>query len=181
MNRTRKYEAAAIGVAVILAIIAMVAFTPNLHTQTPVSTAPPASGGTNTGGGSTSGTGTGAGNGTATTCNVTGDDHAWDNETDGNWNGTHGWDDANPTNGTGDHGSEACNATAGDHDGMGDQASDGHHGHGEDDLVVGAMQDALSLVPALSVGLAAAWNALVSVTGTFVHGLVGLVSSGTAS
>ena len=165
----------------ILAIIAMVAFTPNLHTQTPVSNVPPASGGTNTGNGSTSGTGTSTGNGTASNCTVTGDDHEWadGNETDGN--ATHAWDGATPANGTEDHDWGECNATAGDHDWMGDRMSDGHHGHGEDNLVGAAIEDALSLVPLLSVGLSAAWNGFASATGTLVHAFVGLVSSGSAS
>ncbi len=167
----------------ILAIIAMVAFTPTLHTQTPVSTVPPASGGTNTGNGSTSGTGTSAGNGTASNCNVTGDDHEWDdqNESSGNGNGTHAWDGATPANGTEDHDWGECNATAGDHDGMGDRMSDGHHGHGEDDVLGAALEDAQSLVPLLSIGVSVTWNAFASVTGTLAYAFAGALSSGPAT
>ena len=180
MNRTQKYTAAGIAAVVILAIIAMVALTPNLHTQTPVSTAPPTSGGTGNGGNGTSGATGGAGNSTAPTCNVTGDDHEWDghNETDGNWSGNRTWDDGNRTNETEDHDWGACNATAGDHDGNGDQASDGHHGHGEDDLVGMAIQGALALAPVLTGGFTAVSSAAALLSGFLVRPFAGPVLSG---
>lgn len=49
MNRTRKIVAAGVATAVALVLIAMVLVSPTLHTQTPVSTTPPANGGTGTG------------------------------------------------------------------------------------------------------------------------------------
>lgn len=182
MNRTRKIVAAGIGTAVILAVVVIMLLTPPLHTQTPVSTGPPSNGGPGNGGngGSGAGAGSGAGNNTASNCTASGDDHEWDDHDDGNVSETvyHPLDDGNWTNETGDHDWGECNATGVDHDSQGDQASDGHHGAGEDQGL-GEMltEDALAFAPIVSTALSAASTGLASLGGFLAEPIAGNVLS----
>ena len=186
MNRTRKIVAAGIGTAVILAVVVIMLLTPPLHTQTPVSTGPPSNGGPGNGGnggsgaGPGSGTGSGAGNNTASNCTASGDDHEWDDHDEGNVSETvyHPLDDGNWTNETDDHDWGECNATGVDHDSQGDQASDGHHGAGEDQGL-GEMltEDALAFAPILSTALSTVSTHLASLSGFLVELVSGSVTS----
>ncbi len=74
MNRTRKIAAAGLATAVAVVLIAMVLVAPALHTQTPVSVTPPASGGTGSGSSGATSASTNTTNGcTASSGNRTGE------------------------------------------------------------------------------------------------------------
>jgi hypothetical protein len=182
MNRTRKIVAGGIGVAVILAIVALMLYTPNLHTQTPVSTSPPSNGGTNNGGNGGNNTkgGPGAGNNTTPSCNETGDDHEWDdrNETNSNETAAHTWDDGNETSEVAVHSLDECNATGGDHDWKGDNESNDHNGHGEDGIANLLEQDVLSVVPGVWYGTASVASAVGATFGLVSGLLTGSASAG---
>jgi hypothetical protein len=180
MNRTRKIVAAGIGAAVIVVILAMVLMVPSLHTQTPVSTAPPTNGGT--GGGGSGGTGTGGGSGsgnnTLANCNVTGNEPETGdgNVTDSSVTGV-GILDGNQTNETGTHDGGACGATSGDHDSKGDQESEAHASPNARGLADELSADVLALVPFLGGALAAAGSALASLGRSAAGFLGGLAAS----
>ncbi len=137
MNRTRKIAAAGVATAVALVLIAMVAVTPNLHTQTPVSMVPPANGGTGAGN-------NGAGNGTSNCTASSG----------------------NETSENGDHEgstSTACTSDPVDHDSMGDQMSSEHRSAAADEHIHSGLEaDAIALAELGATWAAAAAHGLVS-------------------
>lgn len=182
MNRTRKIVAAGIGAAVIVVILAMVLMVPSLHTQTPVSTAPPSNGGTGSGssGGTGTGGGSGSGNGTLANCNVTGNDQGSgdQNVTDSSVPAVLSPDNGNQTNETGNHDWGQCSATAGDHDSMGDRESEAHRAAQADHGLADELSaDVIALVPMLAGAMTASWNALATVGRALAGFLGGLASS----
>lgn len=182
MNRTRKIVAGGIGVAVILAIVALMLYTPNLHTQTPVTTSPPSNGGTNNGGpsGNKTESGPGAGNQTTPSCNETGDDHEWDdrNETDSEGTASHEWNDGNETSDIADHSPDECNATAGDHDWKGDNESNDHNGHGDDGIANLLEQAVFAAVPGVWFWTASVASGVASAFGLVFGFLAESASAG---
>ncbi len=159
----------------VLAIVAMVALSPNLHTQTPLSTAPPANGGVNNGGSS----GAGTANKTAPSCNLTGDDHEWgdQNETDASLLATHALDDGNGTNDTGGHAEDGCTPSSWDPDSVGDRESAAHAAPEADRSLADVLAlGTIGLAPALSGWIASASVGLVAGSGLLVEPLLGTAS-----
>ncbi len=119
MNRTRKIVAAGIATAVAVVLLAMVLVPPTLHTQTPVSSVPPANGGANTGSPD-------AGNST-TGCTAS----------------------SNQTGENGDHegnASSTCTSDPVDHDAMGDRMSSEHRNIAADEHIHSGLEaDAIAL------------------------------------
>jgi len=149
MNRTRKIAAAAAGAAVILVVLAMVLLNPTLHTQTPVSTAPPTSGGTGNGGSGANGT-SGASNGTSTSCTANA---------------------GNETGENGDHDGSAastCGDPPVDHDAMGDKMSSEHRNIAADEHIHSGLEaDAIALASLGRVWATAAAQTLGSLGASF--------------
>ena len=159
MNRTRKIVAAGLAVAVAVVLIAMVLMTPNLHTQTPVSTAPPSNGGTGSGSGGTTGTG----NGTTTGCTVTA----------GNETGENGDHDG----GT----SSTCGDPTVDHDAMGDKMSSEHRSIAADEHIhVGLGADAIAFAQLAMTWTATAVHGLASLAASFAGVLAGFLPADVA-
>lgn len=159
MNRTRKIVAAGLATAVAVVLIAMVLMTPNLHTQTPASTTPPANGGTGSGSGGTTGTG----NSTATSCNVTA----------GNETGENGDHDGST--------SSTCGDPAADHDAMGDKMSSEHRSIAADEHIhFGLGADVIAFAQLAMTWTATAVHGLVSLGTSFAGVLEGFVPASMA-
>lgn len=186
MNRTRKIVAAGIGTAVILVVIAAMLLIPNLHTQTPTSTAPPSNGtpGGGGNGGTGTGTGTGGGTGSGPGCTLTGANQTWDDDNQTNANGTtiHTSDTDDQANGTGDNdGDGGCPAVNSPQDGggdaHGDQMSGEHRSSTADAHAANELSgDLLALGQMVVSGLAAVGAAALVLVKSNVASLAGHAS-----